>query len=67
MGENKKKRRVQKSRVAFVKLQLIPKIISRIIIRMNFIHPEGFFIEGVEPQSETHEEAEKQNENLFLG
>jgi hypothetical protein len=61
MGENKKKRRMQKGRVAFVKFQLIPKIISRIIIRVDFVHPEGFLIEGVEPQSETYEEAEKQD------
>jgi hypothetical protein len=61
VGENKEKGRMEKGRIVLVKLQLILKIISRIIIRVDFIHPEGFLIEAVKPQSKTYEEAEKQD------
>jgi hypothetical protein len=47
MGEDKEERRVQECRIVLVKLQLILEIISRIIIGMDFIHPERFLIEGI--------------------
>ena len=33
---------------------------------MDFIDPERFFVEGVESQGEADEEANNQNEDLFL-
>jgi hypothetical protein len=50
MSENKEKRGVKVSWVFFVILQLVLDTISRIIISVNFVNPEGFLIEGVEPK-----------------
>jgi len=33
---------------------------------MDFVHPEGLLIESVEPQSETYNETEDKNDDLFL-
>jgi hypothetical protein len=32
---------------------------------MNFINPERFFVEGIEPQGEPDEKANNQNNNFF--
>jgi hypothetical protein len=49
VGEHKEKGRVQEGGIVLVELQLIPEIIPRIIIGMDFIHPEGFRIKSIEP------------------
>jgi hypothetical protein len=49
MSENKKKRGMKVSWVFFVILQLVLDTISRIIESMDFVNPEGFLIEGVDP------------------
>ena len=33
---------------------------------MDFVYPEGFLIEGVEPQSEAQEKADKKDNNFLL-
>ena len=53
MGENKEKGRMEEGRIVLVKLQLIPEIIPRIIIGMDLIHPEGFFVKVIESQDKT--------------
>jgi hypothetical protein len=49
MGEYKEERRVEKSRIFLVKFKVAPEIIPGIIERIDFIHPEGLLVEGVEP------------------
>jgi hypothetical protein len=44
--------------IFFVKSQLILQAILRIMIGVNFIDPERFFIEGVESESEAYKETE---------
>jgi len=65
MGENKEKGRVQEGRIVLVKLQLIPEIIPRIIVGMDFIHPEGFFIKVIESKCKTYEQTKKENNNIL--
>jgi hypothetical protein len=48
MSENKKKRRVEVGWVFFVELKLVLDPVSRIVVSVYFINPEGFLIEGVE-------------------
>jgi hypothetical protein len=48
VGEHKEKGRVQEAGIVLVKLQLISEIIPRIIIGVDFIHPEGFCIKSIE-------------------
>jgi hypothetical protein len=66
MGENKEKGRMNEAWIFFIKFYLAFEIISGVIEGMDFIHPEGLLIESVEPQSETYNEAENKNHDLFL-
>jgi hypothetical protein len=55
MSKNKKERRVKVGWVFLVILQLVFDAISRIIVGMDFINPERFLIEGIEPKGKAHE------------
>ena len=65
MGEKKKERGVEESRVVFIEFNLAGEIIPRIIEGVNFIHPEGFLVKGVESQDESYKETEKKNQDFF--
>jgi hypothetical protein len=41
------------------------KIIPRIIKRIDFIHPEGFLVKGIEPQGEADNQTKKEDEEFF--
>ena len=66
MGENKKKGRVKVCWIFFVILYLVFNAISRIIVSMDFVNPEGFLIEGVESEGKTYDETENQDEYFSL-
>jgi hypothetical protein len=66
MSENKKKRRVKVGWIFFVILYLVFNAISRIIVSMDFVNPEGFLVEGVESQGKTYNERENKDEDFFL-
>jgi hypothetical protein len=66
MGENKKEGRMKIRRVLFIKLDLPTEIVSGVIEGVDLVHPERFLIEGVEPQGEAQENAEKKGNNFFL-
>jgi hypothetical protein len=57
---------MQEGGVFFIKFYLAFQIISGIIKGMDFVHPEGFFVEGVESQDKADEEAEEKNEDFFF-
>ena len=65
MGENKKERRVEESRVFLIEFNLAVEVIPRIIVRVDFIHPEGFSVKGVKSQGESYKETEKDNKDFF--
>jgi hypothetical protein len=65
VGENKKQGGMEIGWFLFVEFDLSLEIISRIIKGMNFIHPEGFLVKGVESQGKTDEETEKEDKNFF--
>jgi hypothetical protein len=64
--EDEEEGRMKIRRILFVKFYLVFEVISGVIEGMDFIHPEGLLIESVEPQSETYNEAENKNHDLFL-
>jgi hypothetical protein len=66
MGENKKKRGVKVGWVFFVILYLVFNAISRIIVSMDFVNPEGFLVVGIESQGKTYNETENQDEYFYL-
>jgi hypothetical protein len=49
MGEDIKQGRMKVCRILFIIFQLAFKTISRIIEGMDFVNPEGFLIEGIDP------------------
>ena len=65
MGEDEEKGRVEVSGIFSVKFQLATEVILRVIKCMNFVRPERFLVKGVEPQSKTNEETEKNDKPLF--
>jgi hypothetical protein len=50
MGEHKKEGRVKKSGILLIKSELGSEIIPRVIEGMDFIHPKGLLVEGIESQ-----------------
>ena len=64
--EDEEEGRMKEAGIFFVKFYLVFEVISGVIEGMDFIHPEGLLIESVEPQSETYNEAENKNHDLFL-
>jgi len=66
MGENEKQRRLNVIRLFFIILHLVVETIPGVIECINLVEPEGFFIEGVESQSEAYEKTEKKDKYLFL-
>jgi len=65
VGENKEEGRVEISRSLFIKLYLAFKVISGVIEGMDFVHPEGFLVEGIESQGEADNQTKKENEDFF--
>jgi hypothetical protein len=65
MGENEEEWGMEEGRIVFVKLQLVREIIPRIIIGVDFVHPQGFCIKPIEPQCKTYKQTKEQN-NHFL-
>jgi len=49
MGEYKEEGRVKKSGILLIEFDLGSKIISGVIEGVDFIHPKGFFVKGIEP------------------
>jgi hypothetical protein len=66
VGEDEKERGMKMGRVLPIISQLTSQIVPRFIERMNFIDPEGFFVEGIESEGEADEETKNQNEDLFF-
>jgi len=58
MGEDEEERRMKEGRVFFIKFDLSFEIISGIIVGMDFVHPEGFFVEGVKSQGKAYKKAD---------
>jgi hypothetical protein len=54
MRKDKEKGRMKIGRILLIKFDLPSEIVSGIVEGMDFVYPEGFFVEGVEPQSKTH-------------
>jgi hypothetical protein len=65
MGEHKKEGRVKKSGILLIKPDLGTEIIPGVIKGMDFIHPEGLFVEGVESERKTYQEAKDKSKNFF--
>ncbi len=65
MGENEKEGGMEESRVLFIEFNLAVEIIPRIIEGVDFIHPEGFLVKGVESQDKPYQKTEKENEKFF--
>jgi hypothetical protein len=53
MGEHKKEGRVKKRGILLIKSELGSEIIPGVIEGMDFIHPEGFLVEGVESENKS--------------
>jgi hypothetical protein len=53
MGKDKKERRLEISRILFIVIKLGFKIVSRVIEGVDFIHPEGFLVKGVESEGKS--------------
>ena len=66
MGQYEKEGRVEEGRILFIKFHLPLKIISRVVIGMDFIEPERFLIEVVEPEGKADEKAENENDHFIL-
>jgi len=64
--EDEEEGRMKIRRILFVKFYLVFEVISGVIEGMDFIHPEGLLIEGVEPQDKAYKEAENQDQEFFL-
>jgi hypothetical protein len=65
MGEDEEEGRMEKAGVTFIKFYLVFEVIPGIIEGMDFINPEGFLVEGIEPQGKSHQKAEKKHKNFF--
>ena len=65
MSEDEEKRRVEKGWILLVELELAFEVMGRIIISVDFVHPERFLIEAVESQPKTDDEAEDQNDQFL--
>jgi hypothetical protein len=61
MGEDEEERGVKIRGVLFIKFYLAFEVISGVIEGVDFINPEGFLVEGIEPQGEAYDETEKKN------
>jgi hypothetical protein len=57
MIENEEEGRVKVKRPPLIKFQLVFETILRVIKRMDFVEPEGFFVKGVKSQSKTNDKA----------
>jgi len=64
MGEEEEERRVKIRWILFIKFYLAFEVISGVIEGVDFIHPEGFLIEGIESQGEADEETKKKNKKI---
>jgi hypothetical protein len=65
MGEDEEERRVKIRGVLFIKFYLAFEIIPGVIEGVDFIHPEGFLVEGIEPQGEADNQTKKEDEDFF--
>jgi hypothetical protein len=54
MGQNKEKGRMKIRRILFIEFYLAFEVVSGIVEGVDFIHPQGFSIEGVKPQSKAY-------------
>ena len=66
MGEDEEERRMKKRWILLVEFDLSFEVIPGIIVGMHFVHPQGFLVKGVKPQTEPNDEAENKDENFFL-
>lgn len=66
MGKDKKEGRVEEGWVLFEKFYLSFEIIPGIIKGMDFIHPEGLFIKGIEPEGKADKKAEEKDQDFYL-
>jgi hypothetical protein len=41
------------------------EVISGVIEGVDFIHPEGFFVEGIESQGKADNQTKKEDEDFF--
>jgi len=65
MGEDKEEGRMKIGWILLIKFDLPSEIVSGVIEGMDFVHPERLSVEGVKPQSKTHEEAKNKDGNFF--
>jgi hypothetical protein len=66
VGQNKKKRWVKIRWALLIKSYLTLKVILRIVEGMHLIDPEGLLVECIEPQCKTHNQANKEEYQVFL-
>ena len=66
MGEYKKQRRVKVAWVFFIEFYLTLQIISGVVKRMEFVHPEGSLIKCMKSQSKPNDEAKDEEDDFFL-
>jgi hypothetical protein len=66
VGENEEKGRVKIRRILFIEFYLAFEVVSGVIEGMDFVHPERFLIESVEPQRKAYKETEKKGDNFLL-
>ena len=59
MREQVEKRRMEEGRLLFIILELRPESISRILIGVNFIEPEGFTIKTVKSQRKSDQQKQR--------
>jgi len=65
MGEHKKEGRVKKSGILLIKFELGTEIIPGVIKGVNFVHPKGFLVEGIESEGKSYQKTEEHNKNFF--
>jgi hypothetical protein len=52
VGKDEEEGRMKIRRILFIQFYLAFEIISRIVVSMDFVEPERFFVKSVEPQTE---------------
>jgi hypothetical protein len=61
VGENEEEGRMKEAGVPFVKFYLVSEVIPGVIEGVDFIHPEGFLVKGIESKGKPNEKAEKKD------
>jgi len=65
VGENEEKGRMKIRWILFIEFYLAFEVVSGVIEGMDFVHPERFLIESVEPQCKTDDQTKGENKNFF--